>query len=106
YVRPLYNGLARRMRPPFAAAISLLLIIVPVVALLVYSYLEIKDVAQYVAQNQDEIATRIDAAIRKLPFLGAANTSESVRHYVLAASAYGARIPAMLSEAMEEFASG
>jgi predicted PurR-regulated permease PerM len=104
YVRPLYNRLTPRFRPGVAATLAMLLVVVPVLALLAYSYIEIKDVATYVGQHQDEIAAKIDVAIRRLPFMGSASSTDSVRHYVLAASAYGARIPAMLSKALAEFA--
>ena len=42
--------------------------------------------------------------MRKLPFLGSANTGETVRRYVLEASAYGTRIPGMVRGALSEFA--
>lgn len=104
YTRPVYNWLERRVGSTAAAAGTIIGIIVPVLGLLVYSYSEIRDVAQYVSTHQDEIAAKVDVALRKLPFMGAADTRESIQNFVLAASNYGTRIPGMVKEAMSGFA--
>lgn len=104
YTRPLYNKLQPKVGRSAAATITILVVIVPVLLLLAYSYSEITDVAAYVSSHQDEIARKIDVALRRLPFLSSANTGETVRRYVLAASAYGTRIPGMVREALSEFA--
>ena len=104
YTRPMYHRMAGRIGKGAAATVTLIVVIVPVIALLVYSYSEIKDVAQYVEAHQDEIVRKIDAAVRKLPFMGSADTGETVRRYVLAASDYGLRIPGMIRSAMSTFA--
>jgi predicted PurR-regulated permease PerM len=104
YTRPVYHWLARRVGPTAAAAGTIVGIIVPVLGLLVYSYSEIRDVAQYVSTHQDDIAAKVDIALRKLPFMGAADTRESIQNFVLAASNYGTRIPGMVKEAMAGFA--
>jgi predicted PurR-regulated permease PerM len=104
YTRPMYNRLEAAMGSTAAATITLLAVIVPILALLTYSYSEIEDVAAYVSTHQDEIARRIDAALRKLPFLATADTAETVRRYVLAASDYGARIPGTVRAALSGFA--
>jgi predicted PurR-regulated permease PerM len=80
------------------------MVIVPVLALLAYSYSEIEDVASYISLHQDEIARKIDAALRKLPFMGATDTADSIRRYVLDASDYGARIPGMVRAALSRVA--
>jgi predicted PurR-regulated permease PerM len=103
YTRPLYKKMAARVGRPTAAAFTLLIVIVPVLGLLAYSYSEIKDVASYISANQDEIVRKIDVAIRKLPFLGAASTSETIRRYVIATSDYGTRIPGTIRAAMTGF---
>jgi predicted PurR-regulated permease PerM len=75
-----------------AATLTLLVVIVPVLALTIYSYSEIADVATYVDLHQDEIVRKIDTALHRLPFLGEANTAETVRRMVIGASNYGANI--------------
>ncbi len=105
YTRPVFLRLQRALSSRTAAAtLTILMVVVPVLALLVYSYVELKDVAEYVAANQAEIARKIDEAIRKLPFMEGANTAESVRQYVIAASNYGTRIPGEIQEALSGFA--
>jgi predicted PurR-regulated permease PerM len=105
YMRPVYLRLARLTGfSGGAAAVTLALVIVPLLAILVYSYSEIKDVATYISTHQDEIARKIDIALRKLPFLGDADTGETIRQYVVAASDYGTRIPGMVKAALSGFA--
>lgn len=104
YTRPVYKWLESRVGRPTAASLTLVLVIVPVLGLLVYSYTEIKDVASYISAHQDEIARKIDTAVRKLPFLGSANTTETVRRYVIATSDYGTRIPGLVRAALSGFA--
>jgi predicted PurR-regulated permease PerM len=105
FLRPAYLWLLRRIPNKIAAAtITLAIIIVPIVALTAYSYEEIADVATYVNAHQDEIATKIDASLHKLPFLGGANTSAAVKHYVLVASNYGTNILGSLRSAMASIA--
>src|ERR1041384_7531250 len=75
YTRPVYLWLLRRIpNNVIAATITLLMLIVPIIALTVYSYEEIADVATYVSHHQDEIADKIDASLHRIPFLQSANT--------------------------------
>lgn len=105
YMRPVYHWLTRRLGSSTSAAtIALLLVIVPVLALLIYSYTEIKDVAEYVAANQSEISRKIDMSIRRLPFMETVDTRETVQRYVVAASNYGTRIPGIVRDALSGFA--
>lgn len=105
YTRPMYLKLRVPLKSDVAAAaVTLLVIVIPVLALLIYSYVEIKDVAAYVSANQDEIALKINTAIQKLPFMSQADMAETVRQYVVTASDYGTRIPGMVKGAMKGFA--
>jgi len=105
YTRPVFLRLRNTLGSgTVAATLTILMVVVPVLGLLVYSYVELKDVAEYVATNQIEIARKIDEAIRRLPFMEGADTAESVRRYVIAASNYGTRIPGQIQEALSGFA--
>ena len=105
YMRPPYLWLLRRVRSPIiAASLTLGLLIIPLFALTAYSYEEIADRAAYVSQHQDEIATRIDASLHKLPFLQNANTLAAVKRYVIAASDYGTNILSGLRSALASLA--
>jgi predicted PurR-regulated permease PerM len=105
YLRPVYrrilNGIPNNTT---AATLTLLLVIVPLIALLVYSYLEIADVAAYVDNHRQEIASKIDAALHRIPFLQNANTGESVERWVVIASNYGTSIPNAIRAALGTFA--
>ena len=104
YIRPLYIWLlGRTHRPTLSAILTLLGVIVPIVIILVYSYLELSGVGTYVATHQQEISTRVDEAVRRLPFLGTSNASAWAGRMVAEATAYGARLPLALREALAGF---
>src|SRR4051812_15410499 len=79
YLRPVYHWIRRTLKnQTVAAGLAILLLIAPMLALLAYSYHQIADFAQYVDVHRAEIATQIDVALRKVPFLGGVNISDSV----------------------------
>ena len=104
YMRPVYLRLRPKIGSTTAATVTILAIIVPVLGLLVYSYAELKDVGEYVAANQQVIVAKIDAAIKRLPFMGEVDARETVQRYVVAASNYGTRIPGAIRDALSGFA--
>ena len=105
YIRPLHTWLAGMTRSvSLAALLTLTLVIVPVVAIVIYSYLELRAVVEYVATHQSEIVERIDRALRGYPFVPEEGLTERIREWVLAASNYGAAVPEILQEAMAQFA--
>jgi predicted PurR-regulated permease PerM len=105
YLRPAYLRLLKVVPNKTATAtITLLLVIVPLIALLVYSYLEIADVAAYVDAHRQDIAAKIDLALHRIPFMQNANTGESVERWVVIASNYGTSIPNVIRSALGTFA--
>jgi len=61
YLRPLYLWLKKRVSKPIAAAVlALLVVIVPVLGALAYSYSELVDVLGYIASHQAQVADQID----------------------------------------------
>ena len=101
YLRPLYMLFLRRLkRPILSAVLTLLVVIIPVLGAIVYSYTELVDVLGYISTHQSEVASQIDAAIRRLPYLGTVNATENIRRYVLFVSDYGTKIPAAIKEAV------
>src|SRR5215470_901920 len=71
FMRPVYVWLLGRIPSKITSAtITLALLVVPAALLTVYSYKEIADVATYVNAHQDEIASKIDTSLHRLPFLG------------------------------------
>jgi putative heme transporter len=105
FVRPMYLWLHKHINNKIVAStITLLVLIVPAAGLSAYSYEEIADVGVYVSQHQDEIATKIDASLHKLPFLQAANTTAAVKHYVIVASNYGTNVLGSVRSALASLA--
>jgi predicted PurR-regulated permease PerM len=105
FVRPVYQWiLARVSNRLVSATVTLTLLIVPLLALSAYSYSEIADVGGYINAHQDEIATKIDASLHRLPFLQNANTGAAVKHYVLVASDYGTNILGNVRSALASLA--
>ena len=105
YMRPVYLWLKRYIPNNIAAStLTLTLLIGPVLALAVYSYEEIADVAQYASAHREEIAAKVDASVHRLPFMQEAKTSEAVRRYVIAASNYGTDILSSLRQTMASIA--
>ncbi len=103
YLRPLYRRILRGVGKPMAAAVlTLLAVIVPVLGALAYSYTELVDVLGYIASHQTEVANQIDTSIRRLPFFGNVNATETIRRYVLLVSDYGTAIPGEVKEAIIE----
>ena len=103
YLRPLYRRLLGPSQAKARAAIlTLLLVIVPILGGLVYSYLEVVDVVRYVASHQGEVATRISVSLRKLVFLENLEP-QAVEAWVRRGATYGLALPAVFQEALVEF---
>ncbi|HZO18412.1 MAG TPA: AI-2E family transporter [Gemmatimonadaceae bacterium] len=103
YVRPLYLWFLERVkRPVVAALITILIVVVPVLAAIAYSYAELSSAASYIADHEAEIVARIDAAIRRLPFFRGETFTEQIRDFVSSTSLYGARIVDTLQETIVE----
>jgi len=104
YLRPLYGWILKRTnRRTLAAILTLLGVILPILLVLAYSYNELSSVGPYVASHQDEIAHRVNEAVRRLPFLKNSNASEAAGKMVIDATAYGTRLPLILREALAGF---
>ncbi|HYD54319.1 MAG TPA: AI-2E family transporter [Gemmatimonadaceae bacterium] len=103
YLRPIYGWMRERIGQRTAALLSLALFILPVLGLLTYAYAEIAGVARYTATHQQEIASRIDASLRRIPFLASIDTKETVERWVTIASNSGLAIPGMVREALTDF---
>jgi predicted PurR-regulated permease PerM len=105
YLRPLYERLCRAFDSRAAGAVvSLVVVIVPVLGLLIYSYLEVKGVVEYVSAHPAEIAEQIDRAVRRLPFMEGVEVLPAIREWVRRVSEYGTRLPDLLEDALTGFA--
>ncbi len=103
YVRPLYLWfLTRVKRRVTAALITILIVVVPVLAAIAYSYAELSSAAKYIAENEADIVARIDAAVRRFPFMRGETFTEQIRAFVASTSLYGSRIVDALQETIVE----
>ena len=97
YLRPLYERVRGVVRSSsLAALVTLAGVLLPIVAALVYSYVEVVHVAQYLAAHEQDVTAKVDEALRRIVFLDRASASRTVEQWVLTASAYGAAIPGAL----------
>jgi predicted PurR-regulated permease PerM len=100
YLRPVYNRLGGASdRKTLAALGTIVLLIAPIILTMVYSYVELRDAANYISANRDEIIVEIDQALRRLPLLRGQSFTEQIRNAVLVASDYGTEIVSDLREA-------
>ncbi len=104
YIRPLHLWLVRRTgNPTLSGILTLLAVLVPVLIVLGYSYSEMADVLGYASAHQDEIVAKIDAAVRRIPFLKNAKSASALGQFVVGATAYGTRLPLVLKAALKDF---
>ena len=105
YMRPVYLRLLKLLPNRIASAtFTLLILIGPALAVTIYSYKEIADVAAYASANRNEIATKIDQSLHQLPFLQNANTKQAVQNFVLTATDYGTNVLGHLRKALASLA--
>ena len=104
YIRPLHCWIVKRTgRQTLSAILTLLGVILPILLVLAYSYCELASVGAYVATHQEEIATKVNDAVRRLPFLAGSNFSDTAGRMVVDATAYGTRLPLLLRSALAGF---
>jgi predicted PurR-regulated permease PerM len=105
FLRPVYERLRDgTKRPALAAILTLTIIIVPILAALIYSYLEISHVVDYLNANQQSVVARIDTSLREFfPWIHA-NATGKIAAWVRRATDYGANIPEAVQEAVVTFA--
>ena len=100
YLRPLYLRLLGTTRQPARAALyTLAAVILPVIAALAYSYMEVLDVVQYLSAHQHEVADRITSSLRKLVFFENMD-GQAVRKWVVRVAGLGVTLPAVFQAAI------
>ncbi len=104
YIRPLHLWLLKRLhRRTFSAILTLLLVITPILIVLAYSYSEMADVVGYASTHQEEISTKVDVAVQRIPFLTGAKAATAIASFVSGMAAYGSHLPLLLKEAVAGF---
>jgi predicted PurR-regulated permease PerM len=104
YLRPLHLRLLQRLgNRNLSAIVTLVLVILPVLLVLAYSYSEMADVVGYAASHQQEIVAKVDAAVQRIPLFKDARFSTALGGFVGTATAWGARLPLVLKEMLKGF---
>lgn len=72
YLRPVYAWIGGRLgRPAPSAVLTLLLVAVPVLAVVTYGYLEVRDAAVYLGEHTGRVAAQVQESLDRLPFFTA-----------------------------------
>lgn len=104
YLRPLQRWLEARTRNrSLAAILALCGVLLPILVVLGYSYAELADVVAYASAHQPEITGKLDAAMRRVPFLGGVHAGDAIGAFVITATAYGTKLPLLLRQALAGF---
>jgi predicted PurR-regulated permease PerM len=105
YLRPVFRFIEGRTgRPALAAVLTLVLLLVPILVVLVYGYLEVRSAAEYLDANTDSVASQIDAALGQLPFVGQTNAQAAIAGGLNRAADFTINLPSALQEAVAAFA--
>jgi predicted PurR-regulated permease PerM len=104
YLRPVHCWIEGRTGSrAFAAVSTLLLLIVPVLAALVYGYVEVYGAAEYLSAHTAEVAAEIDATLDALPFVGQVEAQATVERGLARAAELATKLPAGVQEALAGF---
>jgi len=105
YMRPFYKLMLQLVRSPTGAALlTILCVAIPLIAVIVYSYIELSGAAAYLSEHEPEIVQRIDSALMRLPFFEGRSLTDQIRNGVLAASNYGSKLVGGIKATMAQFA--
>ncbi len=105
YLLPVQRWIAARTgREAPAAVLTLVLLIVPALALLVYGYLEVRSAAEYLAANAAAVAVQINDALSLLPLVGEVQKEAAIERALAEGAALALEVPAGAQAALSEFA--
>lgn len=105
YLRPVHCWIAERTgRSALAAVVTLLILVVPALALIVYGYVEIRSAAEYIAAHTGEVAAQINAALDRIPFMGKVEAQASIESGLASVASLATEVPEGVQETASEFA--
>ncbi len=100
YLLPFQYWLERRIpRRTLASVIVILCVTIPLLALLVYSWLELSGAAAYLDAHRPEVVAGLNHGLQRLPFTEGLNASETLSDLVEAASDQAGKIAKGLQKA-------
>lgn len=103
YLLPLFNWICNKTSKAIAAIVTITLLIVPIVALLVYGYVEIWKAAKYLEEHAVGVAAQINEVLAQIPFAGRLS-AEKIENALRTAAGAATEPPAGLSGLLSEFA--
>ncbi|PAP77945.1 AI-2E family transporter [Rubrivirga marina] len=104
FLLPVHTWLVSRLRKATPAAlVTLLLVIVPVLAVAGYGYLEVRDAAEYLGAHTAEVAQKVAEAVSRLPFV-TSDVSGVIESGLDRAAEAATGVPDGLQDAIGEFA--
>lgn len=107
YLIPFRKWLSKRIHnKQLTAILSIVLVTVPLISLLAYSWVEIAGAATYLNAHSSEIVTRLSEGLRQLPFGNGFNLEDELPRWVSLAGASSARIADELTEAVDVWTIG
>ncbi len=102
YLIPVRAWLSSKIKSTSLTAIlSILLVTVPMVAILAYSWIEISGAANYLDQHSTEVAARLSQGLKQVPFGQRISIEDQMPRWVNAAAASSAKIADGLREAVD-----
>jgi predicted PurR-regulated permease PerM len=102
YLVPFQVWVEGRLRNSTVTAILVItLVIVPLVAILTYSWMEISDTAEYLSDNRDSVAAEITEALQRLPYGQDLEVREDMARWVAQAANRSRAIVEELQETLD-----
>ena len=100
YMIPFHRWVLAHLRNPTVTAIlTIVVVIVPVLTALVYSWVEISAAARYLGEHRVEVTEQVTAALQRLPFGEGLQVREDVPRWVEAVASRSGDIAEGLQEA-------
>lgn len=102
YLLPFQLHVERHLRSrTLTAILTIMVVVVPLAAVIAYSWAEIADAATYLNENREEVAARITEAVQRLPFGQGLEVREDVPRWVAAVANQSAEIVDELQETLD-----
>ena len=102
YLIPLRHWLARSIsNRRVTAIISILMVVLPLSVVLAYSWMEIAGAAAYLSEHSDEVVSRLQRGLQRLPFADAIHLERQIPLWVSAVGASSAKLANGFREAVD-----
>jgi predicted PurR-regulated permease PerM len=102
YLVPFQHWAERHLKSRTLTAIAVItLVIVPLIMILTYSWMEISNTAQYLNEHRQEVAARITDAVQRLPYGDRLEMTEDMPRWVAAAANRSTQIVEALQETLD-----